>query len=319
MRVLVPSVAPKNANAAFIVYKCTNIMNGKFYIGVTKNGLYRRSKNHLYDAKRGCTICKIFHSAIRKYGEDNFIWQVIDTAKSFEDMMQKEVFWIKELKPKYNICYGGRGAPGAMLGKTHSDETKLRLRELGFAGLERFKQYQHLGPKAQMKQVVCLNTGKVYSCVGEAAKDTGADRAAITEVCLRYERRLTAKNLVFRYLGDHQGGKAEASKILEGRNKTWRCKRAVICISDGLRFPTTLIAAKHYDIFEESVRNSCDLGYLVGKNKIKFRFEDKEEVIRKKDTEEGRKIRREQAYRACLIAAEKAKQKRESTAAVLNG
>ena len=36
-----------------------------------------------------------FSRAIRKYGKDNFLGYVIDTAKTKEELDQKECYWIK--------------------------------------------------------------------------------------------------------------------------------------------------------------------------------------------------------------------------------
>jgi len=113
------------------------------------------------------------------------------------------------------------------------------------------------------------------------------------------------------YLGDHEGGKEEACLILNKRKETWRVKRPILCISTGLEFESAASAAKFYGMFEESVRNSCLLGYLVGKDKVKFKFKDLNESTRFRDTPEGREFMRKTALEASKIAAEKAKIKRE--------
>ena len=51
-------------NEKFVVYKVTNILTGKSYIGKTVNGLEKRWKSHISDAIKNKTD---FHSAIRKY------------------------------------------------------------------------------------------------------------------------------------------------------------------------------------------------------------------------------------------------------------
>jgi len=93
-----------------IIYKATCLVNNKIYIGLTKNSLHNRKWRHLYYAKTG--IGNIFHSAIRKYGKENFIWEIIDTAKTYKELQKKEIIWIKKLlsnnrKIGYNIVLGG--------------------------------------------------------------------------------------------------------------------------------------------------------------------------------------------------------------------
>lgn len=78
------------------IYKATNTVNGKMYIGQTIQGLGIRKWRHFQDTKRGSNI--VFHKAIRKYGEDNFEFEVIDTASSEDELTNKENYWIETLK-----------------------------------------------------------------------------------------------------------------------------------------------------------------------------------------------------------------------------
>lgn len=300
---------------AYLIYKATNVVNGKFYIGVTKKLLYERARDHLSESKRDNYSCKKFHAALRKYGKDCFHWEVIDTADCFSDAMLKEVAWIANLKPVYNICRGGRGAPGAMTGKKHSKETINRLRALGYERKDLFAQYSHLGPASMRKRVVCLNTGEIFSCANEASKRFGIDRACIIETCLKtYKRKTAGKGLVFRYFGDHLGGKKEAERIIQSTKSRWR---AVICLSDSKEFESIAQAGRFYSIDKELVSQSCKKGYLVSKDRLKFRYKDSAEVIRICDTAIGKQLKRQQAAQACLAAADAAKKKRE--ARLVNG
>lgn len=75
------------------VYKITNLVNGKIYIGQTINEIEKRFRRHINDAINGKLDTK-FARAIRKYGEDNFIIESIDKAKTQEELNQKEHDWI---------------------------------------------------------------------------------------------------------------------------------------------------------------------------------------------------------------------------------
>lgn len=93
-----------------VIYKVTCLINNKIYIGLTKNSLHARKWRHLYYAKPG--IGNMFHNAIRKHGEQNFIWEVIDEAKTYKELQKRESYWIKKLasndrKIGYNITLGG--------------------------------------------------------------------------------------------------------------------------------------------------------------------------------------------------------------------
>lgn len=111
-----------------IIYKLTNTINGKKYVGQTIFTVEERWKEHVADTKRGSNrlLCK----AIRKYGENSFILTQIDTATSKEELNKKEVEWIAELKTfrfgggtGYNMNIGG----GSNSGYKASEETKKKL------------------------------------------------------------------------------------------------------------------------------------------------------------------------------------------------
>jgi len=112
----------------YVVYVATNIINGKRYIGVTSRGLSYRKCSHYAKARSKFVNggqCPKFHAAIRKYGEDAFSWEILETHANVEDMMAAEIRLIAELKPEYNLTLGGEGAKGTK----HTEETKRLLSE----------------------------------------------------------------------------------------------------------------------------------------------------------------------------------------------
>ncbi|MBN4054776.1 GIY-YIG nuclease family protein [Nitrospira defluvii] len=95
-----------------IVYKICNKENGKLYIGQTIQSLKSRKKDH-----RGC-LDKLSHLALyrafRKYGFENFEWEVIHQAKDKADLDKMEKYYIQHyntMSPRYgyNLTYGGEG------------------------------------------------------------------------------------------------------------------------------------------------------------------------------------------------------------------
>lgn len=97
------------------IYKITNLINNKIYIGQTKHTIEQRFKSHVKQAKANIkSDHSILHEAIRKYGEENFKTEFLDEACSKEELDIKEKYWIKELKSQnknigYNITQGGDG------------------------------------------------------------------------------------------------------------------------------------------------------------------------------------------------------------------
>ena len=108
-----------------IIYKATNKIDGKCYIGQTIKGLKRRKQEHS-NAKDGC----YFHNAIHKYGFDNFEWEVIEECDSKEELDEMEFHYIKQydsFKPNgYNLTLGGNKGT---YGWIPSEETKNNIRK----------------------------------------------------------------------------------------------------------------------------------------------------------------------------------------------
>lgn len=84
------------------IYKVTNLINQKIYIGLTQVGVQNRWKRHINTAYSTTSkdYNEPFKKAIRKYGKDNFSIEVIDTAETLEELKEKEKYWIKQ----YNSC-----------------------------------------------------------------------------------------------------------------------------------------------------------------------------------------------------------------------
>jgi hypothetical protein len=102
-----------------LVYKATNTISGKVYIGITTKELDTRIGEHIEKSKRGGKL-SVFHNALVAYNYE-FEWEVIDYEdESAEDLLEKEVFYIDYYntyyKAKdsmgYNMTLGGQGTFG---------------------------------------------------------------------------------------------------------------------------------------------------------------------------------------------------------------
>lgn len=111
-----------------LVYKITNIVNNKLYIGVTVRTLHNRWIRHKSSATTGSM--SPIHRAIRKYGDDKFIIEELCTVNTITELKDKECELIALFKTYgnptvgYNATRGGDGTWGRM----HSIITRQRIR-----------------------------------------------------------------------------------------------------------------------------------------------------------------------------------------------
>lgn len=104
-----------------LIYKATNKISGRCYIGKTIQPFNRRINNHRYYARKG--IKNKFYDSIRSYGFDVFEWEVICKCRTKEELNEREKFFIKKYSNNYNMTEGGDGGP-VMVGKNNPNYGK---------------------------------------------------------------------------------------------------------------------------------------------------------------------------------------------------
>ena len=90
-----------------IIYKSTNLINNKIYIGYTTQTFKTRIRRHNYGKS-------YFNKALKKYGKDNFKWEIIESEIPYELLGERETYHIKQFQSNiskygYNLTKGGDG------------------------------------------------------------------------------------------------------------------------------------------------------------------------------------------------------------------
>ena len=91
-----------------IIYKATNKINNKCYIGQTRHDLEFRKKQHISNAKKN--VKTHFYNALRKYGADSFDWEVIFVTNDKDTLNIMKTYYITKydsIKNGYNMVDGG--------------------------------------------------------------------------------------------------------------------------------------------------------------------------------------------------------------------
>lgn len=114
----------ETAEAPYVVYMYTNKINGKRYVGQTKQGVEKRAGKNGVGYKD-----QVFGKAIKKYGWENFDLKIMKEGLTKEDADFWEWFYImasrSDLNNGYNCTTGGEGVPG----RKTSEETKRKISE----------------------------------------------------------------------------------------------------------------------------------------------------------------------------------------------
>lgn len=101
----------------FYVYKITNSINNKIYIGQTTETLKKRFKRHT-GYQLNMDYASKLHRAMKKYGIDKFSIELIEECDSQEELTEKEYYWINKLNTineGYNINNSGNKCGGDTL------------------------------------------------------------------------------------------------------------------------------------------------------------------------------------------------------------
>ena len=182
-----------------LIYKITNRITGKIYVGLTTMSLSDRWNDHKSCSRNPAKYTSALYCSMRKHGVENFTIEVIDTAATLEELNIKERTYIKAfntLVPNgYNLDNGG-GAQnchpetrkkisktlkgrefknrmnGAPKGRPVSEERRKRISET-MKGVAQPWKY---------KAVTTPESGVVYESVNHAAAALGIGRTIISQL-----------------------------------------------------------------------------------------------------------------------------------------
>jgi group I intron endonuclease len=183
-----------------IIYKITNKINSKAYIGQTILDIGVRWTKHC--SKSGC---KAIGNAIKKYGKENFKIEIIDTASSIEELNKKEEFHIanaKSMAPNgYNLRTGGLNSSPtpktrakikkSLTGKKRPDDLKRKMSLIRQGNKLRF---------GTGKSVKCLNNGIIYRSAEDAAEQVGLSFSSVYKICKGIKGSI--KGYSFEFVGE---------------------------------------------------------------------------------------------------------------------
>jgi len=102
----------------YLIYKTTNTVNGKEYIGIHQT-------ENVDDGYLGSGLALL--KAVKKYGKQNFKRVILEFCSSYDELIEREKFYVNEEwvsdRNNYNLKTGGQSS-GLL-----SEESKLKISE----------------------------------------------------------------------------------------------------------------------------------------------------------------------------------------------
>lgn len=203
------------------IYKITNTINQKVYIGKTLLTPEERFKEHLADYERQRCEKRPLYSAFKKYGIKNFVLETVEEC-SEQTVNEREEYWIQY----YNSYHYGYNATRGGDGKRYADydlifalynqgKNSKQIKELtgydiqtiatalksnGITEKDRIKR----GRQCVSRPVVMLDRNtlkelRVFSSITEAEEFLGC-RGHISDVC--NGKRKTSNGYSWKYLNE---------------------------------------------------------------------------------------------------------------------
>lgn len=92
------------------VYKISNVINKKYYIGYSKD-VSRRWREHKRKFKNGCHDNSYFQNSYKKYGEENFVYELIHKCNTIDEAKKIELTYLENKLIRnelYNLNYDNK-------------------------------------------------------------------------------------------------------------------------------------------------------------------------------------------------------------------
>lgn len=209
-----------------IIYKATSKTTGKVYIGQTVVPLQKRINQHNSSAY-GSQYNYHFHNAIRKYGPEDFVYEVIeDNIETIEQLQEREKYWIAyydSYHNGYNSTLGGEGCPRCdfeLIEKLfrEGNSTQEICKKTGYSRGAIYKSYATLQlteennqRKNEKTRERCSRAVEQYSLEGDyiktwpSASECGrafGNQGLISAICRQEPGSFTAYGYLFKYEDD---------------------------------------------------------------------------------------------------------------------
>lgn len=227
-----------------VVYCVLNLINGKVYIGKTTKTLLYRKEKHLKTTKKNRYY---FHNAIKKHGQNNFKWYVLQICNNEDELNEHEINYIASFKSYnskygYNLTLGGEGCSA-------NKETKEKISKSnkGKAGFWTSENY----PESAKKKLSIKLMGNKNNFGKKQSEET---KKKISETLTGRKRPIEVGEKISQSLK----GKKQSKENIEKRKKVQREKsKKVLHINTGIIYNSTPEASEQLNITVNNIWRVC--------------------------------------------------------------
>lgn len=220
------------------IYKIENLINGKIYIGQSKQ-IRQRWSEHKKELRRNKHTNEYLQRAWNKYGEENFKHEVLEFC-SEDQLDERECYYI-DLYDAMNPQFGYNLTSGGGRRKQYSESTREKLRNNATGS-----------NNPNSKRVVCLENREIYESIGIAARECNTSPEIIYRCCT--SRNNTAGGLHWMYLPDYE--KSSEEDIINILSKPGKTKK-VIYLNTLEVFPSMKEASEATNVNANSISSCC--------------------------------------------------------------
>lgn len=220
------------------IYKIINVINNKFYVGSAVD-LKRRKTRHFSELRNNKHPNGHLQNAWIKYGEQAFVFVVVEELPEDADLLAAENVWLKEHVGK-DYCYN--------LGVDATAPT------LGMSG--------ELSPTWGYK-----HTEEAKAIIAAASKGRAQDEETIKRKTAHLIGKPKSAEI-----------RAKISATVSGEGNYWygkkrpdhgaKVSRPVFAMPDGIMFPSLKATLEHYDIKMPTLRRALKSGKPITRGKL---------------------------------------------------
>ena len=263
-----------------VIYKIRNLVNDNFYVGSTTNKK-ERWRTHRNKLRSGKHHCRHLQAAWVKYGEERFLFEVVQEVPKWEDLQQAEDTWLAEhVGQAYCYNHGTRsGAPmrgrvGDLhpnYGKSLPDSAKATLSEATK------RQWTEADPRTGTKhseETKALISVKIQAALAEGR---GGKFIPSEETRRKMSEALKGNQCAKGHIRseEHRRRLSEANK----GNQNWLGKRhseesrlkmskPILELSTNTEFPSLTAVLQHFSMTMPTLRRALVSGVPISKGRF---------------------------------------------------